>query len=550
LTEVRNLKVILPPPSRLLERKDMNQLINQVLCARHSSIQSLLDHKIRRRILLASMIFCGLLIPACGIANQLKISTQLHSRSSNDTAQHNATQRTYLPYRGELRRCFVTNSAICIFQERFGDGLGLHYYSWETEDIKAVLQAEIAAKLAKLEEYQQAILLAREVAFPLPKIAALTQIAAYYGKTGQINQAQRILTEAEQTARNSNRPVESLPRVAVQYAALGQEQIASQIIEEVVLDLQSSPYPLSSPEIGKTTEIIASLLKLDRTSQAEQLIRQILRDDQRNTDTNCTPSPCPQFNQASSYTLILEPLLIAQKSDLAIRLIQEEIRELGYQNATLYQVSQNLAILGEIDRALAVLQAISENGSTHNTGTPGNIPVPIDINQVVSSAVPDLVTEQKSSIDASNQAIQLAETGNITDALSMAETISLPYHKTLALTEIALYLFEVEQLALAEQVLAQAVQTATTLGGNHLGFGDQQGLSIVAVRLAEAGQFTRALEVVNGVKAEFSEATDEFENQPYKIVVLINISDQYIRLGQSQNALEVLSTALEKTELL
>ncbi len=53
---------------------------------------------------------------------------------------------------------------------------------------------------------------------------------------------------------------------------------------------------------------------------------------------------------------------------------------------------------------------------------------------------------------------------------------------------------------------------------------------MIAVSLAEAGKFSEALEITNLI-----------QDESYKVLVMLNIAQQYIKIGQNNEALETLS---------
>ncbi|MBD0347062.1 MAG: hypothetical protein ICV63_20005 [Coleofasciculus sp. Co-bin14] len=57
----------------------------------------------------------------------------------------------------------------------------------------------------------------------------------------------------------------------------------------------------------------------------------------------------------------------------------------------------------------------------------------------------------------------------------------------------------------------------------------------IAVRLAEAGRFSQALEVTELIEKE------PYTVVSYKVLAMLNIADQYIKTGQTDKALETLS---------
>lgn len=403
-----------------------------------------------------------------------------------------SVQSNYFPRRGELKRCFVTQPGTCIFRDHYyaqvvpGLDLSLEYR-------KADFLAEVAAKLAAAKDYKRATLIARTISLPVPKAAALSAVAVEYASSGQTATAQQLLFESVQIAQTRDIGIRNLvlTQVAIGYTALGQQIQASQILEQVIQNAQNLAQNLKQPFVigSLLRDTVALLAAAGQTAQAEQILREI---------------PIEQVES------IFQPLVRLDQHEFAIR-VANKILKREERNQWLLFIYSDLADSGEYARAVEL--ALSLN------------------NEALLSSL----SRQAQFLDAPNKAVELAQAGNWADALSIVELIELPYYKASTLTEIAIKLADAGQAEQSKQTLIKAVQIAKNLENPTVGnAGDGGGLVSVAVRLAETGRIREALSI-----------TETIPDESYKVLVMINIADVYIKAGQTDQALEMLSKTLD-----
>lgn len=411
-----------------------------------------------------------------------------------------SAKRIYFPRLGEARRCFITSPDACIFRNPL---LPVSFMDLNLEYRKAVLLAEIAAKYAAAKNYDRATLLAQALREPLPKVAALTAIAALNASSGQTESAQQLLAEALQTAKTAGSHetrVVALRRIAAQYAASGQSEAASRLFQ-LALDNVSS-----SNRTYYMGEVAVGLLAVGRTAEAEKMTRQLLQAFQNENPPPPTNPLVLQPPPTVNYSWVLRPLLDAGYHDFAIRMVKE-VSNPAFRNRWLSDISSSLADSEEYERAIQLAQTIPNE-------------------RLLSS-----LTEHTLLLEELNNIVELAEVSNFSDALAKVELIPLPYYRALTLTEIAIKYADAGQGDRSKQTLSRAVEIARTIEGINENAGFVEALVSIPVRLAEVGKFSEALEITNLIQDESN-----------KVLVMINLADQYIKTGQTEKALKILST--------
>ena len=432
-----------------------------------------------------------LLIPLSILKAEASETSFLDNRQSA-IATNFLAQNNYFPRRGELKRCFVTQALNCIFRDHYyvqvvpGLDLSLEYR-------KADFLAEVAAKFAAAKDYKRATLIAGAISLPVPKAAALRAIAVEYASSGQTATAQQLLFESVQIAQTRDIGIKNLvlTQAAIGYVALDQQTQASQILEQVIQDAQNLAQNLKQPFVigNLLRDTVALLAAAGQTAQAEKILREI---------------PIEQVDS------IFQPLVRLDQHEFAIG-VANKLPNSAKRNQWLLFICSHLADSGEYDRAVEL--ALSLN------------------NEALLSSL----SRQARFLDAPNNAIKLAEVGNFADALSIVELIDLPYYKASTLTEIAIKLADAGQAEQSKQTLVKAVQIAKNLENPTVGnAGDGGSLVSVAVRLAETGRTREALSI-----------TETISDESYKVLVMINIADLYIKAGQTDQALEMLSKTLD-----
>jgi hypothetical protein len=148
----------------------------------------------------------------------------------------------YFPRHGELRRCLVTSPDNCVFENNIFPAIPSVAKDLSLDYRKSAFLAEISIKLAVIDEYNHAKELTQLITHPAPRIFALTAIAAQQAKTQQIDQAQQTLAKATQIAQtgysqfSGSSRTRALTQIAVQYAAIGQQEISDQFFDLALPD--------------------------------------------------------------------------------------------------------------------------------------------------------------------------------------------------------------------------------------------------------------------------------------------------------------------------
>jgi tetratricopeptide (TPR) repeat protein len=480
-----------------------------------------------------------------------------------------SSQSLYFPRRGELRRCLVTSPENCVFGNQIFLTLPSVARDLSLDYRKSAFLAEISVKLARTGDYDYAKALTQVITFPFVRVSALTAIASEHTEAEQIDQAQQLLIEATQIVEAGQvedffRP-RALTQIAVQYAAMGQSETALSLLDAALPTDSMNNSPLIFYRAEQFGEVAVGLLAVGQTAEAEQIIRQVLQEAQ--TEASTLPiSPS-----------LLIPLLTAGEYDFAIRLVQE-VNDPTYRTRWLSEICLGLTDAGEFDRAKQLIQTLQSADvrefdrakqsppviilppSSPPRLTPPPPPLvptaPVPLSDQVPPPLPNIPTQppplqleppqgetcssslldREALVNAANYAISQMRNGDVDRAIALTQLIPAEHYKMLTLTEIAIALAEAGETEQSEQILSQALATATTVDqiANSIDYGQGLGKMQIAVRLSEAGQFTRALEI-----------TEIIEEDSYKVLTLLNIADQYIQVGEPEEARKLLVTAID-----
>jgi|GEM_PF-3279183 len=458
-----------------------------------------------------------------------------------DSSQH----PIYFPRRGELRRCLVTSPRNCIFSNGASPTIPSVVRDISLNYRKSAFLAEISIKLAMMGEYNLAKAVAQVITFPQSRISALVAIAAQQAKTQAIDQVQQTLTEATQIAQtaqwNGSARAWALTQIAVQYATIGQVETADHFF---ALALQPDPIQSNPGYVDLSfrrgivlADVATGLLATGQTSQAEELVNLLLQEAQGD-DVILPISPS-----------ILEPLLTVGEHDFAIRLVQA-VSNPTYRTRWQSEICLSLVDVGEYDRAVQIAQ----RSQPINAGESGHAkqirpsrplspviipPLPTNIrtpSSPQSEACLWSLQEQRNLADAANSIIGLVMDGETTLAIALAQGILSSNYKMLTLTELAIALAQAGEPTQSEYILSQALEIAKTVDrvSTSLNFGQGLGKMQIAVRLAESGQFSKALDI-----------TDTIEDDSYKVLSLLNIAEQYSQTEEPDQARELLVKTIE-----
>jgi len=517
----------------------------------------------------SSVIMFGLLplpVWATGV-HQFPLTSDSTSSLVAEAVDHSG-QSLYFPRRGELRRCLVTSPDNCVFGNQIFPTMPSVARDLSLDYRKSAFLAEISVKLARIGEYDYAKALTQVITFSFLRVSALTAIASEHTEAGQIDQAQQLLTETTQIVQTGQvedffRP-HALTQIAVQYAATGQLETALSLLNAALPTNLISSSPLSFYQTEQFGEVAIGLLAVGQTSEAEQIIRRALQEAQAASILPISPS-------------LLKPLLIAGEYDFAIRLVQE-VNDPTYRTRWLSEICLGLTDAGEFDRAQQLVQTLQSADVRESDRAKQSPPViipppsspprlpppppplvpaaPVPLSDQVPPPLPSIPTQppplqleppqgetcsssllnQEALVNAANHAISQVRNGDVDRAIALTQLIPAEHYKMLTLTEIAIALAEAGETEQSEQILSQALATATTVDqiANSIDYGQGLGKMQIAVRLSESGQFTRAMEI-----------TEIIEEDSYKVLTLLNIADQYLQAEEPEQAREVLVTTIE-----
>jgi tetratricopeptide (TPR) repeat protein len=480
------------------------------------------------RILNFSVMMCGLLPLSAWAAgtNQLPLTPVSTTRVEVAQVADSLDQSSYFPRRRELRRCFITTPSNCVFDNRLFPTVPSIANDLSLDYRKSAFLAEISAQLARMGEYDDAEALTQTITFPFSRVLALTAIASEYAKAERTEQVQQALAEAAQIIQteqfSGSLRIHSLIQIGIRHAAIEQPGTALSFLNAALLvEPTNNSFPFLN-RAHRFGEVAVGLLAAEQTAEAERIIRQILQESQEEGSV-IPDSPS-----------ILEPLLAANEHDFAIRLVQE-VNEPTRRTRWLTEICLSLVNSGEYNHAKQLAQTIRSESSREYDYTQQAFPIPIDPEPASLQLIPtvsaprneacfNFVVVHESLAYEANQAISQMQNGDTSGAIASAQQIQVTHYRRLTLTEIAIALAEAGETEQAEQVLLQVLETT----------GSSLEKMQIAVRLSESGQFARALEIVETI-----------EEDSYKVIALLNVTEQYVQVGEQDQAQKLLSRAIE-----
>lgn len=440
-----------------------------------------------------------------------------------------ASQSAYFPRRGDLRRCFVTNPDICIFENVVFQTIPSVARDLSLDYRKSAFLAEITVILSRLGEFDRARMLVQLISTPSAKVSALVGISEQQAKIRQTKQSQQTLVEALQVVQSGNFDpyfkVRSLSEISTQYSAIGQQETSVKLLNSAlaISEESGSPFLFGKGQLGLIVSV--GLLKAKQMTQAETSTQQFLQVVQK--DPIGLPIS-PSF---------LEPLLTAREYDFATQLVQR-VSDSAYRTRWLSEICLSLVESGEFDRAAQLASNLPSDNSCSETL--------FHEQDAVSTAI-DVIEQIKAgktltAISAPVTKTKQVESGIFLTSSSPSKFFLLPpYKRVLLLTEIAIKLDELGQAEQSKQILLEAIEQSSGLQQNSVGldYGKGLGKMQISIRLAESKQFTKALEIAEMV-----------EEDSYKVLAMLNIANQYIENREKEKALNILSKTTEITAAL
>ncbi len=442
---------------------------------------------------------------------------QLADNSPSSTAPVNRSQNP--------RRCFTTDSDVCIFGSRlqvFGLDLNIAYR-------KIQLLAEIAAKYSELGQYNRATQIAETLEDSSSKALALVEISNNLTEAGDVNRAEQVFSQALLviSAIHYSQKAAALPEMAISFARHGQVDRAEQMLS---LALQSTQ--TIKDDRAKNFNLAQIALKLAEAGQynrATQVIQLIQNDHQQDS-----------FYNSFWYRI---PIVLAEAEQVSqVLQVAQAIKDNARKADILYHTAVRLAEAGQFDQAMQVAQSIEDNplkASALQAITAGRndmailpeISLKLTASENISDVLQVVVTINNESVKAMalrDIALKLTSQGQASQAWEVVRAIQDDSTRGLALSEIVLKLTEAKQFPRALQIV-QAIEDIPEQDWEA-----DMSIAQITFKLAQAGQFSQALQVATTIKKD-----------SYKVLSLINISDQYIEAGQTDKASELLSQAVE-----
>jgi tetratricopeptide (TPR) repeat protein len=455
--------------------------------------------------------------PVPSTLGKIAIVYQLADNSPNSTVPVNRSQNH--------RKCFVTDSDVCIFGSRFevfGLDLNITYR-------KVQLLAEIAAKYSEIGQYNRATQITETLVDSSSKALALVEISNNSIKAGDVNRAEQLLSQALLiiSAVHYSQKAEALPEMAISFARHGQGDKA-----EEMLSLALQPTQAIKDDPAKNFNLFQIALKMAEAGQYDQAIQviQLIQNDHQQDS----------FYNSFWYRI---PIVLAEAEQVSqILEVAQAIKDNARKADVLYRTAVRLAEIGQFNQAIQVAQSIEDNplkasalqaitAVRNDMALLPEIGLKLTASEKISDVLQMVVTINNESVKAlalRDIALKLASQGQASQAWEVVRAIQDDLTRGLVLSEIVLKLTESRQFPLAIQVV-QAIEDIPEQDWEA-----DMSIAQITFKLAQARQFSQALQVAGTIKTD-----------SYKVFSLINIADQYIEAGQTDRASEVLSQAVE-----
>lgn len=363
---------------------------------------------------------------------------------------------------------------------------------WGGAFVKDTVLEKIAVQYTELGNYEQGIRIANKIYDDIPKSRALAQIAMKYVAVGDYDKARQVANAIEFNASKANALIAIAHQTGEYQQALA---VAQNIDEDGSVQLQSLVL----------TKIARLYSQAGQKQQAAEVVSQALQAAELIEDAVSKVERLAQI--ASLYAQVGEKAKAIAVSSQALQ-IANQIRELDKKAALLAKLSvtyeriQQKALADSIfTQALQIAQTIDNEDSKAKT--------------LATLAI------TSASIKPSDQVLRLI--GIIADTPTQAS----------ALTQMAKGYAQAGKQQQARQALNQAfavIQTAKTSKDK------ARILSDIAIESIQIAQYDRAL-----AAAQIIDATEE--DSP-KALTLARIAKAYVKAGQKEKAIAILSQAL------
>ncbi len=384
---------------------------------------------------------------------------------------------------------------------------------------------DVIIQIAQAGKTEQALQLTKTLSSNFHKAQALNEIAAILAARGQLQQAKPILLEALQFARGitgdyayesngscGNDKFEVLSKIAGNLSLLSQLDTALQVAGSVSGCSSAAGQSTQDYQAWAFLGILSHLAKVDQVKQTWNSAQAI-------------KSPLEQSIAWSAIALKLVDmgetplaLSIAQKI-AAIPPVKDYSSEwtqlnFGTKENALRDIAIKLAQKQQFDAAKQVVQGMTDSPQSVSGSTQESEIFPH----------PSIKDTTLGEI-----AHQLALTGQVSQALQLANSIPDPEGKALALIAIARGLQKTGQEAQASKLLQDLPLPPTPTNPND--YAGYEALSHIAVALVTVGQTDRALEMAQSIP-----------NDLVKESTLTDIAVQLADVGQIDPALKLVNT--------
>ncbi len=176
-------------------------------------------------------------------------------------------------------------------------------------------------------------------------------------------------------------------------------------------------------------------------------------------------------------------------------------------------------------------KALELRDSNLQLATSGQVSNALQVAQTIEDA-------QAQSWELHGIAVKLLETGQVSQSLQVAQTIKGCYQKASVLLKIASQYQVARQTDRVLPILAQTLQIAQAIESVEW---KAETLAMIARLYREAGQGDRALPIFSAAL----QSAQSIENRFFKASSLREIADEYRKAGQEERASEILSQAEE-----
>ncbi len=458
--------------------------------------------------------------PVPSTLGKTAIVYQLADNSPSSTVPVNRDQNS--------RRCFTTDSDVCIFGSRFGVfGLDLNITYRKVQ-----LLAEIAAKYSEIGQYNRATQIAETLVDSSSKALALVEISNNFIAAGDVNRAEQLLSQAllVLSAVHYSQKAVALPEMAISFARHGQVDKAEEMLS---LALQSTQ--TIKDDRARNFNLVEIALKMAEAGQYDQTIQvlQLIQNGQNDHQQD-------YLYNSFWYRL---PIVLAEAEQISQILdVAQAIKDNARKADILHRTAVRLAETGQFDQAIPVAQSIEDNSLKasalqaitvvrNDMAILPEIGLKLTASEKISDILLVVVNINNESVKAlalRDIALKLALQGQASQAWEVVRPIQDKSARGLALSEIVLKLIEAKQFPLALQFV-QAIEDIPEQDWEA-----DMSIAQITFKLAQARQFSQALQIAGTIKKD-----------SYKVFSLINIADQYIEAGQKDRAEELLSQAVE-----